>query len=163
MMMSLYIYPLHCTLPKLKELQKPTHTYLLTYLLRYIYMKHKANCALISVKVIRVEKVGESRPTKVKWPRKCSCSIDSSASGRTCREEKKMPTYLRTIRDRESVAFLVLETFNDSIISLSCTILVIHMYNNPCRMKEPPQNASWSNLCSSSSNHLCNGHSCKQW
>ena len=48
-----------------------------------------------------------------------------------------MPTYLRTIRDRESVAFLVLETFNDSIISLSCTILVIHMYNNPCRMKEP--------------------------
>ena len=123
-------------------------------------MKHKANCALISVKVIRVEKVGESRPTKVKWPRKCSCSIDSSASGRTCREEKKMPTYLRTIRDRESVAFLVLETFNDSIISLSCTILVIHMYNNPCRMKEPvPQNASWSNLCSSSTNHLCNGHS----
>ena len=124
-------------------------------------MKHKANCALISVKVIRVEKVGESRPTKVKWPRKCSCSIDSSASGRTCREEKN--AYLLTIRDRESVAFLVLETFNDSIISLSCTILVIHMYNDPCRMKEPPQNASWSNLCSSSTNHLCNGHSCKQW
>ena len=90
MMISLYIYPLHCTLPRFKYLQKPTHTYLLTYLLlSYIYMKHKANCALISVKVIGVEKVGESRPTKVKWPRKCSCSIDSSASGRTCREQKK--------------------------------------------------------------------------